>query len=75
MVPPERLDAEALAKLVEEFVTRDGTDYGLEERSLAHKTDAVMAQIKRGHVVVMFDLTTETANLMRREDIPPSDQS
>ena len=34
-IPSETLSGEALRALIEEFVSRDGTDYGLEERTLA----------------------------------------
>ena len=40
-IPVDALSRQALDGLIEEFVTRDGTDYGTEERSLDDKKDAV----------------------------------
>ena len=40
-IPVEALSGQALDGLLEEFVTRDGTDYGAEERTLDDKKSAV----------------------------------
>ncbi|TMA22330.1 MAG: YheU family protein, partial [Deltaproteobacteria bacterium] len=49
-VPPSALSREALRALVEEFVTRDGTDYGAVERGLDTKVADVLRQLDRGEV-------------------------
>ncbi|HCF58432.1 MAG TPA: hypothetical protein DFS52_10620 [Myxococcales bacterium] len=54
-VPHRRLAAETLQKLIEEFVTRDGTDYGEQEASLERKVEDVRRQLERGEAVVLFD--------------------
>ena len=54
----QALSPEALEGLIEEFVTRDGTDYGLEERTLDDKKAAVRRQLDRGEVVIVFDPET-----------------
>lgn len=64
-IPPERLSAEVLHGLVEEFVTRDGTDYGRTEKSTEQKVADVMRQLRRGEVRIMFDTETQTTNLVR----------
>ena len=63
-VPPADLSGEALRALVEEFVTRDGTDYGAVERSLEDKVAAVLRQIARGDVRIVFDPESETTTLV-----------
>ncbi len=63
-VPASALSAEALRGLVEEFVTRDGTDYGVRERTLDEKVRDVLRQIERGEVKIMFDPATRSANLV-----------
>jgi uncharacterized protein len=68
-VPAARIDPDTLERLVEEFVTRDGTDYGEKELTLAQKKAAVARQIDRGDVVLVFDTETETANLVTREEL------
>ena len=49
-IPVEALSGQALDGLIEEFVTRDGTDYGAEERTLDDKKSAVKG--RAGFVVV-----------------------
>ncbi len=69
---PEDLSPEALRGLVEEFVTRDGTDYGAIERSLEEKIARVTAQLATGEARVVFDPDTETANIVMERDLPGS---
>lgn len=63
-VPYTHLSLEALRGLVEEFVTREGTDYGLREKTLEEKIADVMRQIERGEARIVFDLETQTANIL-----------
>jgi hypothetical protein len=70
VVPAAQLSPEALDGLIEEFVTREGTDYGHAEPSLADKRRAVMRQIDAGEVVIAFDPTTESTNLVPAWDLP-----
>jgi len=66
-VPVERLSDEALQGIVDDFILREGTDYGIHETALQTKRDQVMAQIKAGTAVITFDPDTETCTLVRRE--------
>lgn len=63
----DRLSATALDGLIEEFVTRDGTDYGEHETSLESKKRSVRRQLERGDIVIVFDPTTESCNIVPRE--------
>lgn len=64
----EQLSPEALHGVIEEFVTRDGTDYGEVEIALETKIDQVLAQIKSGKAVIVFDQETESCTVLRRDD-------
>nr|WP_324259618.1 YheU family protein [Cellvibrio fontiphilus] len=68
IIPYEQLSSDALQGLIEEFITREGTDYGLEEVSLATKVEQVKQLLQRRDVVVVFDFATETASLLTRRD-------
>lgn len=70
LVPVDALSSSALDALIQEFVTREGTDYGLREYSLDEKVKSVRRQIDRGEVVIAFDLEQESATLMLRRDLP-----
>lgn len=61
---PASLSAEALRGLVEEFVSREGTDYGHADRSLASKVADVLRQLEAGEARIVFDLASESASIM-----------
>ncbi|MFP4348431.1 MAG: YheU family protein [Thermodesulfobacteriota bacterium] len=49
---------------MEEFITREGTDYGAVEASLEKKVQEVMDHLRTGNVVVVFDRSTESCNIV-----------
>jgi len=65
-IPPERLPPDLLAAVVEDFVSREATDYGVTEVDFQVKVDQVRRQIDRGEVVITFDPVTESCNLLTR---------
>jgi uncharacterized protein len=62
-IPIDQLKPELLRSIAEEFVTREGTDYGDMEVSLDEKVAQVMDQIKRGLAVIRFDTKTQTCGV------------
>ena len=66
---PDQLSPEALRGLVEEFVTRDGTDYGAVERSVEEKIAQVMGQLENGEARIVFDPETESASIVLARDL------
>ena len=64
IIPYEKLSPEALKGLIEEFVTRPGTDTGYTSKTLEENVDMVMKQLKLGDVVVVYDKDSQTANLV-----------
>ncbi|MEM9189522.1 MAG: YheU family protein [Myxococcota bacterium] len=69
-IPPDRLSPEALRGLIEEFVTREGTDYGHMDHPFEEKVRAVRRQLDRGEAIIVFDPATETCNLVLSPDAP-----
>jgi hypothetical protein len=67
IIPHDRLSQTALQGLIEEFVTRDGTDTGYIDGSLQKNVEMVMRQLKRGDVSIVYDKTTETANIVPKD--------
>ena len=53
-IPYDQLSPEALQGVIEEFVTRDGTDYGEIEVSVETKINQVLNQLKSGKAVIVF---------------------
>lgn len=68
-IPFERLSAGAQRGVIEEFVTREGTDYGHVEVSLDDKVAAVRRQIERREVVLLFDPKAERVNLVTAREL------
>ena len=55
IIPFKELSPEALQGVIQEFVTRDGTDYGESEISLDTKAQRVLNQLHAEKAVIVFD--------------------
>ncbi|MBK9467066.1 MAG: YheU family protein [Gammaproteobacteria bacterium] len=66
-IPWRELSADALQGVIEEFATREGTEYGLSEVALATKVAQIRRQLERGEVLVFFDTQLESCQLLTRE--------
>lgn len=64
LIPHDQLSPEALQGLVEEFVTRNGTDNGYTHNTLSQNVAMVFRQLERGEAVIMYDHITQTANIV-----------
>ena len=69
-IPWQQLSAAALKNLIEEFITRNGTDYGDHEVSLEDKLAQLQGQIQSGDVLVIFDEESESCQLVTRQQRP-----
>ncbi len=67
---PASLSPDAMRGLVEEFVSREGTDYGHRDRSLAEKVEDVLRQLASGEARIVFDLESETASITPARSLP-----
>jgi uncharacterized protein len=65
-VPFELLAPDTLRRLIEEFVTRDGTDHGDVDHSLEERVLAVRRQLERGEAVIGFDPERESCSVTSR---------
>jgi uncharacterized protein len=68
IIPISRLSAKALQGVIEEFVLREGTDYGTKEVSAETKFGQVKEKLEKGSVVLVFDDETETTNILLADD-------
>lgn len=69
IIPSEALSPDTLNALIEEFVTRDGTDYGDHETDLATKVSQVKDLLARKEVVIIFNEATEQAGIVHKDQI------
>lgn len=75
IIPYTMLNGETLRGIVEEFVLREGTDYGYGQGAASDSASAstleakvlqVMKQLERGDAVVLYDQESETCDLVAR---------
>lgn len=66
-IPVSRLDAEVLEALLEEFATRDGTDYGLVETDLQSRVSQLKSRLERSEMALLYDSDSEQWDLLSRE--------
>ena len=59
------LSEDALRGVIEEFVSREGTEYGQREYSLEDKIKRVKTQLESGEVKLFFDEQSQSCNLVR----------
>ena len=63
-ITPSQLSPDALNGIIENFILREGTDYGVVEVEFDKKKSQIQKQIDRGDVKIVFDQTTETVSLL-----------
>ena len=68
IIPVNRLSPEILQSVIEEFATRDGTDYAMTEATLETKIGQVKCQLEIGDTVLLFDQETQTCNIFFGDD-------
>lgn len=71
VITPEQLSERALQGVIEEFVTREGTDYGMVEFSLEEKVAHIRRGLQRGEWAIVFDTESESVTIVPRREISP----
>ena len=62
-VPYAELSADALQGVIDNFILREGTDYGLHETPFSDKVGQVRRQLETGDARILFDPVTETVHI------------
>ncbi len=62
-IPVSKLSARALKGVIDEFLSREGTDYGAVEASYDTKFKQIKRSLESGSAVLLFDDETETTNI------------
>jgi len=68
-IPAERLSPAALDGLIEELVTREGTEYGARDYTLDEKERVVRRQLEKSELVIVFDPESESCSLVTRDQL------
>ena len=69
-VEPGDLAPDTLRAVIESFVLREGTDYGLHETALDDKVAQVLAQLRAGKAHIVFDPATESVTIVVTSALP-----
>jgi uncharacterized protein YheU (UPF0270 family) len=67
-IPMDLVSDEALVGIIDNYIQREGTDYGAHEISLERKRDQIRNQLQRGQIVIAFDPGTESVTLLTLND-------
>jgi uncharacterized protein YheU (UPF0270 family) len=62
-IPHGELSPAALRGVIEAFVLREGTDYGLHELSLEQKVARVLSQLQSGEARIWFDPVSQSVEI------------
>jgi len=71
IIPYQKLSHQALQGLIEEFVTREGTDSGYTEKSLEENLEMVKKQLEKGEALIVYDEVSQTANIVTKGHLQP----
>lgn len=74
LIPHGSLSDSTLQNLIEEFVTREGTDYGSGQFSLEQKVTQVRRQLEQGIAVILYDPDSATCHIARKADLTRGDE-
>jgi uncharacterized protein YheU (UPF0270 family) len=69
LIPYDDLPADTLVNIIDDIVSRDGTDYGAYDLSVEDKRRQVMNLLKRKEAVLLFDTESETIRLVSKAEM------
>ena len=68
-IPLGELSSEALEGVIEEFVMREGTDYGHRDYTLDEKRTRVLRALETGAAVITFEPDSGSTSIVMSEDL------
>jgi uncharacterized protein YheU (UPF0270 family) len=69
-VPWDALSEDALIGVIDDFIHREGTDYGHRDYELKDKRDSIRRQLIAGHAVITYDSGTHSTSIVAAADLP-----
>jgi uncharacterized protein YheU (UPF0270 family) len=68
-IPFDQLSKDALQGVIEEFINREGTDYGHVEYSFDQKCEQILSLIHSGNAQIVFDHQTQSVSIINRDQL------
>ncbi|HSX69965.1 YheU family protein [Pseudomonas subflava] len=69
LIPHHMLEADTLVRLLEDFVTREGTDNG-DDTPLEIRVERARRALEKGQAVIVFDPDSQQCQLALRDEVP-----
>jgi len=69
LIPYESLAVETLMTILDDIVSREGTDYGDYDLSAEQKRQQAVAVLKSGEAVLLFDTESETIKMVPKDTL------
>lgn len=63
IIPWQELEESTLMNVLDSFILREGTDYGVRELSLDEKRERLLAQLKADKVVIVWSELHESLDI------------
>lgn len=63
IIPWQELEESTLYNVLDSFILREGTDYGIRELSLEEKRERLLAQLKADKVVIVWSELHESLDI------------
>ncbi len=67
IIPHQSLASDTLRNLIEEFVTRNGTDYGDYDLTMDDKVQSVQQRLNAGEIVILFIESSQSVNIVEKQ--------
>lgn len=74
IIPYQELNPDTLYAIADEFVSREGTDYGAVEVSHQSKVEQVIRQIKAGEAFILYSELHESCTIISRQQFQQRQQ-
>lgn len=69
LIPYDLLDSDTLTRLLEDFVSREGTDNG-DETPESTRVERARAALVRGEALILFDPESQQCQLVLKHQVP-----
>lgn len=71
IIPLEQLSNETLTAIIEDFILREGTEYGAIDVSKQDKIAQVKKQLEQGSAVLVYSELHESVNILPSDQFTP----
>jgi uncharacterized protein YheU (UPF0270 family) len=75
IIPLEQISQDTLYAIIEDFILREGTDYGAFDTSKEDKVAQVKLQLKQGSAVLVYSELHESVNILPSEQFEQENHS